>query len=291
LELSSFQLETTANLNATVATILNLSDDHMDRYESFEHYKLSKQRIYFGCKNVVVNREESNDDATFETAQQQISFGLSAPTQGQLGLVQHNQEQFISYGEQRLISTKELRISGQHNYLNAMAAIAIAKLVGISEASMVSCLKKFKGLAHRCEWVTTINNIAFYNDSKATNVGACIAALVGLGSTANGSIVLIAGGDGKGADFTPLVAPVEKYVGTVILFGRDAQKIKTTLDNVAEIFLVEALGDAVSLAWAKASTDDIVLLSPACASLDLFKSYEHRGDAFKQHVRKLEVAG
>ena len=288
LELSSFQLESTENLNASVATILNLSDDHMDRYVDFEAYKKAKQRIFSGCSTVVINRQEPDLVSEANRDKKSISFGLDTPGKRQLGLVTTHDGRYIAFEDELLINTKELLIEGEHNLLNAMAAIALGICVEIPMAKMISCLKKFRGLAHRCEWVATVNEIRFYNDSKATNVGACIAALEGLGKNQPGKILLIAGGDGKGSDFSPLVEPVKNYVSKLFLFGRDAEQIETNLSGVTATFLVENLTEAVQQAWLCAEPEDQILLSPACASLDMFEDYQQRGNQFKALVNQIE---
>lgn len=290
LELSSFQLETTEKLNASVATILNLSDDHMDRYIDFEAYKKAKQKVFSGCSALVINRHQPDLVSAPNRNKKSISFGLDAPGKRQLGLVNGHDGRYIAFENQLLINTKELLIEGEHNLLNAMAAIALGMFVEIPMTKMLSCLKKFRGLAHRCEWVATINEIRFYNDSKATNVGACIAALEGLGKNQAGKILLIAGGDGKGSDFLPLVEPVKNYVSKLFLFGRDAKKLQTDLKDVTVTFLVEDLAEAVEQAWHYAEPKDQILLSPACASLDMFENYQQRGDQFKVLVSQIEEA-
>ena len=290
LELSSFQLEIIHNLNATAVTLLNLSDDHMDRYDSFDDYKKAKQRIFAGCKAMVVNREAAGLVPTDNTNDNTISFGLDKPGKNQFGVVEANGERFIAFEDKELLDINELLIAGEHNVLNAMAAMALGMLVDIPMDKMISCLKTFPGLAHRCESVAEIDSVGFYNDSKATNVGACIAALEGLGKNLKGNILLIAGGDGKGSDFSPLNAPVKQFVSVVFLFGQDAQKLKQTLAGSTDIKMVSNLAEAVQCAWKHAKPGDRIILSPACASLDMFENYQQRGDQFKQLVRELEQA-
>ncbi|MBV1915203.1 MAG: UDP-N-acetylmuramoyl-L-alanine--D-glutamate ligase [Pseudomonadales bacterium] len=290
LELSSFQLETTENLNAAVATILNLSDDHMDRYGGIEGYKKAKQKIFSNCLSLVINRGQPDLVPVAESNKNSISFGLDKPCERQLGLIKENGVQFIAYENSKLISTDDLKIEGEHNFLNAMAAIALGMLVEIPTEKMIRCLKKFKGLPHRCEWVANIDNVQFFNDSKATNVGACIAALTGLGKSRSGKILLVAGGDGKGSDFSPLIEPVSHFVSNLFLFGRDAKQLERQLHGTTAIFMVKDLTEAVELAWQHAQPGDLVLLSPACASLDMFDNYQQRGDQFKELVYKIEAA-
>ena len=290
LELSSFQLEITENLNATVATILNLTDDHMDRYSDFEEYKKAKQKIFSDCSNIVINRDQPGLVTDADRNKNSISFGLNKPTTRQLGLIEEDGQRFIAYEDTRLINSDELHIEGEHNLLNAMAALALGMMVKIPTEKMISCLKKFKGLPHRCEWVAKIDDIQFYNDSKATNVGACIAALEGLGKRLTGNILLIAGGDGKGSDFSPLIGPVNNFVSMVFLFGRDAHELELQLQGSAATIMVQDLTEAVDLAWQHAKSGDLILLSPACASLDMFDDYQQRGDQFKELVSEIEAA-
>ena len=284
MELSSFQLETTHSLNAEVATCLNVSEDHMDRYSGMQAYHLAKHRIFRGARQVVVNR----DDALSRTLQaDQLpcwSFGLSKPDFNGFGLIEEAGEKSLAFQFDALLPVRELKIRGAHNQSNALAALALGHAVGLPFAAMLEALKRFTGLAHRCQWVGELRGAHYYDDSKATNVGAALAAIEGLGADINGKLLLIAGGDGKGADFSALRVPVAHYCRAVVLLGRDAARLAEALDGAAVQVRVNSLEEAVAQCAALAQPGDAVLLSPACASLDMFKNFEERGRLFAQAV-------
>ncbi len=286
LELSSFQLETTYSLHSKAATVLNLCPDHLDRYANLEEYKNAKLRIYEHCDQIIFNRddpilpEKPNDSVQF------LSFGLDKPEANQYGLIQ-SEELWLARGEERLLPTGECRIFGRHNMANALAALALGESVGLPLDKMLSAIKCFKGLAHRCEWVRELRGVQWFNDSKGTNVGATIAALQGLGSHIPGKWVLIAGGLGKNADFRPLVSPIQQYCRAVVLLGTSASELFELLHSTVPCFLVKDMEEAVQTASLQASPGDGVLLSPACASYDMFRHFEERGDVFKAMVRDL----
>lgn len=285
LELSSFQLESTFSLQATAATILNISEDHLDWHGTMAAYIQAKQRIYQHCKIAVWNRD---DLVTFpEGVEHYVSFGLSEAEDGEFGLWYVNQQPWLAYGKQPLLPVTELRIKGRHNWANALAALAFGHALKLPWEPMLQVLRTFKGLEHRCQWVAEYNQVAWYNDSKGTNVGATIAAIEGLGGAIAGKLILIAGGIGKGADFTVLQPAVAKYARTVILIGRDAPLLQQALSPVITTEIVHDLAEAVLLAQKAAKAHDIVLLSPACASFDMFRDYPHRGEVFKDLVRNL----
>lgn len=296
LELSSFQLESTFSLQAIAATILNISEDHLDRHKTMEAYLAAKQRIYLNCHSAIWNRDNKwtypsaslNSDIR-DTPQTDksltISFGLAEPLKNDFGLHEHENKVWLSLGDQKLLSVDNLLIKGKHNWCNALAALALGHAINLPFPSMLTALKTFKGLEHRCEWVAEINGVTWYNDSKGTNVGATIAAIEGL-SKANGKIILIAGGIGKGADFSVLRQPIKNYVKTVILIGQDAPLLERSLKDTAVMEHAQSLQDAVLIAKNTAQPQDIVLLSPACASFDMFNNYEHRGQVFKSLVRE-----
>lgn len=291
LEISSFQLETTVSLRAHVATILNISPDHLDRHQNLHTYQQTKQRIYQGCQIAVWNQV---DPATYPQAENLEksaiirSFGFAADEQEieAFGLHAFDNKHYLTYGKKPLLAVDSLSIKGQHNWLNALAALTIGNAVGISVSTMSDALRAFKGLTHRCQWIQEIKGVAWYNDSKATNVGATFAALQGLGSSISGKIILIAGGLGKNADFTLLRDSVTRYVKTVILFGQDAPQLKKALEACTVLHSAADLRNAMTLAKQNAEPGDIVLLSPACASWDMFKNYEERGDQFIQIVEE-----
>jgi UDP-N-acetylmuramoylalanine--D-glutamate ligase len=285
LEISSFQLETTHSLKAAAAVILNISTDHLDRHITLANYIAAKQRIYRGCRYAIYNRD---DRATFpEVTNDKISFGLNEPKEGEFGLIKDQNEYYLAKGATKLLSTRELRIKGRHNWSNALAALALADALQWPMKACLTALQGFSGLPHRCEWLLERRGVHWYNDSKGTNVGATTAALVGLGSELTGKIILIAGGLGKGADFTPLQSPVSTFVRTVILFGQDAEQIGRALKGHAQIIYATDIRDAVSSAAQIAHAGDVVLLSPACASWDMFRNFEHRGEVYSALVRGL----
>lgn len=287
LELSSFQLETTFSLAATAATILNISADHLDRYQGLAAYTAAKQRVYQQAKHVICNRD---DQATYPVKLDDtllINFGLSAPKVGEFGIRLQDQDFWLAYGDELLMPTQTLRIKGRHNWANALAALALGHTVGLPFKPMLAVLAEFPGLAHRCEWLAEHQGIHWYNDSKGTNVGATVAALAGIGANQPGKIILIAGGDGKGAEFTDLVPAVANYVRLTILIGKDAQRLGACLQDVTAIQYANNLVAAVQMAANAAQAGDSVLLSPACSSLDMFQNYEHRGRVFQTAVKEL----
>jgi UDP-N-acetylmuramoylalanine--D-glutamate ligase len=285
LELSSFQLETTQNLGAEIATVLNLSLDHMDRYESFEEYRQAKFRIFQNCHQVVINDDDVMSQIELPSDVRQWHFTLTENPTSEFTLLSRDNCQYLAFNQQALIPVSELRIAGTHNVANALAALALGHAAGLSMEIMLGTLKDFPGLAHRCQWVAEKNGVNWYNDSKGTNVGACIAAVNGLGG--KGKIILLAGGQGKGADFTPLKQPLSAFGQLAILFGEDAALIEQALAGAVMTVTVASLEDAVMLADEKANSGDVVLLSPACASFDMFSNYEERGDAFIHCVGEL----
>ncbi|OLU34027.1 UDP-N-acetylmuramoyl-L-alanine--D-glutamate ligase [Pseudomonas sp. PA27(2017)] len=287
IELSSFQLETTELLNAEVATCLNVSEDHMDRYADLPAYHLAKHRIFRGARQVVVNRDDPLSRPMIADQVPCWSFGLGKPDFKRFGLLEENGEKYLAYQFEALLPVRELKVRGAHNQSNALAALALGHAVGLPMAVMLDTLKTFTGLAHRCQWVGERSGVSYYDDSKATNVGAALAAIEGLGADIDGKLVLIAGGDGKGADFSSLRKPVAAHCRAVVLLGRDADKLAAVLDGAVEIVRADSLQAAVEQAAALAQSGDAVLLSPACASLDMFKNFEERGRLFAQAVEAL----
>lgn len=281
LELSSFQLELTQSLAATAATILNITPDHLDRHHSFAAYRQAKQRIYSNAKLVVYNRAdphtipEDNSEGPV-----QVSYGLDTPSQGNWGIVSEGHQHYLAQGDTLLLPVNALRIKGQHNWENALAACALASAVSIPTQYQVQTLQTFGGLPHRCQWVRTLNEVDWINDSKGTNVGATLSAINGIGKSLAGKVVLLAGGEGKGADFSDLRNPITHYVRCVILLGQDAPIIADHLANTVPIMHVTSLEQAVNTAKDVAQPGDVVLLSPACASFDMFRDFNHRGESF-----------
>ena len=282
LELSSFQLETVHNLQAGVATVLNVSEDHMDRYDSLQQYYLSKQRIYFGAEQVVVNRQHPLTAPPLAEGVTQYSFGLDAPDRNGFGIVTKDGDEYIAFEFNPLLPTDCLRMAGRHNLANGLAALALGHAAGLDMDAMLSAPQKFPGLPHRCQWVANLDGVDFYNDSKGTNVGATLSAINGL-SNANRKVVLIAGGVGKGADFTPLNQAAPHLRG-VVLMGRDAAQIGEQLNLNVTVEFSASLEEALQLSRQLANKGDVVLLSPACASFDMFTGFEDRGNQFMDLV-------
>lgn len=277
LELSSFQLETTTSLSLRAATVLNISDDHMDRYNDLADYAHAKQRIYQHCQSPVINRQ---DPLTHINVQNCLSFGSDKPShEGEFGLNNGN----LMHGSQVLMSCDDMAMVGQHNQLNALAAIALGSQAGIPLDKMLETLRTFVGLAHRCQLVPSKDGVIWLNDSKATNVGATLAALDGL-KAHQGRLILIAGGDAKGGDLSPLIRPFEARVSHLITMGKDASLFDAIYSDAHH---VKSMGDAVAMASSFVESGDIVLLSPACASIDMFKNYMERGQQFIDAVERL----
>ncbi len=291
LELSSFQLETTSLLNAEVAVVLNMSEDHLDRHGDMLGYHAAKHRIFQGVKKVVFNRDDALSRPLVSDAVPVQSFGLNAPDMNQYGVLRDTDGTlWLARGRERLLKSTEMYIQGTHNIANALACLALGEAIGLPLNSMLETLKSFKGLAHRCEYVDTVNNVRYYNDSKGTNIGATLAAIEGLGAAIaprKGKVVVILGGQGKGQDFKALRAAVQQYVKTVVLIGEDALKIEQSIEGSTEILKAATLQEAVQLCHAKADAEDVVLLSPACASFDMFKGYDDRGHQFVACVKAL----
>ncbi len=284
MELSSFQLETTDQLNAEVATVLNVSEDHMDRYSGLPAYHLAKHRIFRGARQVVVNRQDALSRPLLAEGQPCWTFGLNAPDFKAFGLREENGEKYLAFEFQNLMPVRELKIRGSHNQSNALAALALGHAVGLPMDAMLSSLRTFAGLAHRCQWLRERDGVNWYDDSKATNVGAALAAIEGLGADIDGKLVLVAGGDGKGADFNALRGPVAAHCRAVVLLGRDAELLAQALGDDVPLIRVKTLDEAVQRSAELAQPGDAVLLSPACASLDMFKNFEERGRLFAQAV-------
>lgn len=287
MELSSFQLETTHQLGAEVAAVLNVSEDHMDRYSGLPAYHLAKHRIFRGARQVVVNRQDALTRPLMSDGLPCWTFGLGAPDFKAFGLREENGEKYLAFEFQNLMPVRELKVRGAHNQANALAALALGHAVGLPFDAMLSSLRTFTGLEHRCQWVRELDGVSYYNDSKATNVGAALAAIDGLGMDMDGKLVLIAGGDGKGADFSGLRDSVTRYCRAVVLIGRDADLIADALGDAVPQVRAASLDEAIAQCRALAQPGDAVLLSPACASFDMFKNYEERGQLFARAVGAL----
>lgn len=285
MELSSFQLETVTKLNAKVATILNISADHLDRYPNMQAYHAAKLRVYFGAQNIVVNRNDVLTHPPLASGVKPITFGGGAEFNN-FGIIQEQGEDFLAWQFQPLMPTRQLKIRGKHNVDNALAALALGHAAGLPLPAMLETLKRFSGLPHRCEWVAAIKGVEFFNDSKGTNIGATVAAIKGL-ARPPAKLVLIAGGDGKGADFTELAPAIDDQVRAAVLIGRDAPQIAAAIEGKCKVTFATSMMDAVSKAYEQAHAGDAVLLSPACASFDMFKNYVDRGQQFCAAVREL----
>ena len=286
LELSSFQLETTEELGALAATVLNVSDDHMDRYPDKMAYFQAKQRIYRGCKNAIVNLDDALSTPMARDTLRFLCFGFNRVNPETFSTRDDDQGTWITWGLDNLLLASELQLMGRHNISNVMAALALGHAAGLAMEPMLEVARSFRGLPHRCEFVRNLNGVDYINDSKGTNVGATVAAIESLVPD-SGKVILIAGGDGKGADFQPLAEPVAACCRALVLIGRDAGKISEAVGVSVPQYRATSLQEAVSLARQAAEPGDRVLLSPACASFDMFRDYNDRGEQFRALVEGL----
>ena len=282
LELSSFQLDTTHSLRTAAATVLNVTPDHMDRYDSIEAYAESKARIFDRCDTAVVNL----DDPLVRVMGGEgkvLGFSLIKDPDAEYYAVERGDDVALMYKDEPLTLMSQLKITGLHNAANALAAIAMADALGISRAASIEALRQFPGLAHRSQWVADVRGVRYVDDSKGTNVGATLAAVAGM----PGSLIVIAGGQGKGQDFAPLAPAFRNKVRHVVVIGQDATLIAAALEGVCTMEFASDMDSAVHACARVAQPGETVLLSPACASLDMFKDYAHRGDVFAAAVRSL----
>lgn len=286
IELSSFQLERLAPHDFCAASILNLSEDHLDRHGDMGAYTAIKQRIYRNCELAVAYRGDLGTTPV-AAVDRMVTFDIDEPTQGQWGVRTSSGTRYLACGEELVVECSALPLAGRHNELNVLAAFALLMNSGISNRELAAGVKSFSGLPHRCERIIEVAGVVYINDSKATNVGATLAALEGFADQRARRLVLIAGGDGKGMDFTPLREPVRRYVKAVVLLGRDAEKIAHALDDSTILHHVADMSQAVERAAEIASVGDLVLLSPACASLDMYENFAVRGAEFSQHAKGL----
>ena len=286
LELSSFQLETTEDLRAEVATVLNVSDDHMDRYPDRMSYFQAKHRIFQGCRHAVVNLDDPLSQPLLSEGMKPHFFGLNRVDLEVFGSRRDDEGLWLTWSLDNILNARELGVYGAHNIANVLAALALGQAGGLPLPAMLDAARRFRGLPHRCQTVREHDGVVWINDSKGTNVGATRAAIESLAPT-EGQIILIAGGDAKGADLTPLRDAVSRHVRTVLALGKDARLLKAALEDLAKVSLVASLEEAVTEAADKAERGDLVLLSPACSSLDMFSSYEERGDCFARAVEAL----
>ncbi|MDD2767628.1 MAG: UDP-N-acetylmuramoyl-L-alanine--D-glutamate ligase [Methylococcus sp.] len=283
LELSSFQLERSELFRADVATVLNISPDHMDRYPDLAAYAEAKRRVFLGEGLMVLNRDDVRVADMYRTGRRAVWFGLGGEKDLDYTTGFCDSRTWILAQRDPLLPADEVRIKGRHNLANVLAAVAIADACKFDRAAVVQVLRTFPGLDHRMQWVADIGGVAYVNDSKATNVGACIAALSGL----DGRAVLIAGGDGKGADFSELAPVAAEKLRAAVLLGRDGPLLEQVLKDVVATIRVNTMFEAVRAAREVAQRGDTVLLAPACASLDQYKDYQERGRDFAATVRSL----
>ncbi len=283
LELSSFHLETTASLNARAATVLNITPDHMDRYRDIDEYAEAKARVFRGNGTMVLNTDDPLVMRMRQSGRRVVGFGLGRPLAVQdYGLDEIHGETWLVHGKQPLMPAREAPLAGRHNLANVLAAMALAEAVGVAPEAACAAVRVFKGLKHRTELVTEHLGVRWYDDSKGTNVGATVAALNGMTSP----VILIAGGDGKGQDFGDLKPACARHARAVVLIGRDAPLIEAALGKAMPVHHAKDMHEAVRIAKGLAQAGDVVLLSPACASFDMFRNYEHRAEVFRAAVRE-----
>jgi UDP-N-acetylmuramoylalanine--D-glutamate ligase len=283
LELSSFQLQRTETLPAEVAVLLNVSPDHLDWHADEDEYRLSKYRVYREARAAVVNRADDTAAEHAKDIEHVITFGLDEPGDGQYGIRRDDEIDYLARGDSLLIATHDLAMVGLHNQANALAALAAGELLGLEMSAMLQVVGEFPGLPHRMQHVARKGAVDYINDSKATNVAAAVASI----ESVDGSIVLVAGGDGKGGDFNELAQALEGKLRAAVLIGKDAEAIADALDTVMPVYFAQDMDDAVCQAASYAESDDTVLLAPGCASLDQYKNYAARGDAFCSAVGAL----
>jgi UDP-N-acetylmuramoylalanine--D-glutamate ligase len=283
LELSSFQLDATTSLDLKAATVLNVSPDHLDRYASVEDYAASKARIFARCETAVINLDDSLVVAMPRPGQKTVSFSLRASIGADYAVATRDGEWWLTRRDEALLPVSAMKIKGLHNAANALASLALGDALGLSMPAMLEELATFTGLPHRSQWVADVHGVTYINDSKGTNVGATIAAVSGM----QGPLVMIAGGDGKNQDFAVLADAFRGKVRHTVLIGRDAAAIAAALKGICTLEMCSSLEDAVRAAAKAAQPGDTVLLSPACASLDMFRDYTHRGAVFTQTVKEL----
>jgi len=286
MELSSFQLETTYSLQPLAATVLNVTPDHMDRYDSLADYASAKHRIFMNAQHVIINQDDPlSQSAQISNLAKKSFFTTAVPTQNQFGLRTLEGKMWLALGEQNILPADTLKIVGKHNLANALSALALGAAADLPMKEMLQALVSFNGLSHRCQWVAEKEGIRWINDSKGTNIGACQAALEGIGQQLLGKIVLLLGGDGKGADFADLSSQVIKYCRAIIVMGKDGSRILAELGESIQSYAAGSMQEAVEIAASCAQSGDVVLLSPACSSLDQYQNFSHRGEIFMDTVK------
>lgn len=285
LELSSFQLDTTHSLRAAAATVLNVTPDHMDRYDTIADYAASKARILRNAGAAIVNLDDPLVRTMGDEATRVIGFSLLKDPAAAYYALTQGADVALMHGDEQIVMLSELKIAGLHNAANALASLAMAQALGLDRQCCVRTLREFPGLAHRSQWVADVSGVRYVDDSKGTNVGATLAAVAGM----PGSLVLIAGGQGKGQDFAPLAPAFRGKVRHAVLLGQDAKLIADALQGVTTLEFARDMQEAVAMCARAARSGETVLLSPACASLDMFRDYAHRGDVFAAAVRGLQA--
>ncbi|HEY9199573.1 MAG TPA: UDP-N-acetylmuramoyl-L-alanine--D-glutamate ligase [Gammaproteobacteria bacterium] len=283
LELSSFQLESTFTLAPRAAVILNISPDHLDRYSGLDDYAKAKQRIYRNAELQIVNLDDPYAARLADAKHASVGFGMQPPAGDDYGVCHVDGQAWLMRGQEHLLPAAEIRMAGRHNLSNALAALALGDAMGLDREAMFETLRTFGGLPHRTQWVAESGGVVWYNDSKGTNIGATLAAVQGM----DRPVVLIAGGQGKGADFRLMRDALEGRLRAAVLLGEDAPLIAAALEGTTRIEHVESMERAVQVAAELAQPGDAVLLSPACASFDMFNGYDHRGEVFMAAVRRL----
>ena len=284
LELSSFQLEINMAFTVQAGALLNISADHMDRHGSASRYQELKSRLLDKAGTIVVNRDDPTVMYLAEGCESIVSFGLSEVPHPHFGIVKRGGEKFLAQGDRELIPISALKLPGTHNQSNVLAALALCAAVGVEPERVVAKAAEFSGLAHRCQFVRTVNDVVYLNDSKATNPAATAAALSGLSAP----LILIAGGQGKDADFAEVARVAQGRVRCAYLFGRDKEKLAAALKGSSDLVMVDDLAQAVSAASQIAEPGDTVILSPACASQDMFADFTERGRTFMELVEALQ---
>ena len=284
LELSSFQLERAGQLGLTVATVLNVSADHLDRHGSLANYRQAKHRIFQACETVVTNPDDAVTVPLKGPSTARVAWRMGVPGADEFGLGVCGSQDYLMFAEQPLLPLQDLGLVGLHNVANVLAALALGHAAGLPLASMITTVRHFRGLPHRSEQVAELSGVRYINDSKGTNTGATEAALRGLGGDRD--VLLIAGGQGKGADFTELQAAVAKHCKLVVAIGEDAAAIEQALSGSALVVCAGSMEEAFAVASGRADHGDTVLLSPACASFDMFSGYAERGDVFRGLVKR-----
>ncbi|HEY6239272.1 MAG TPA: UDP-N-acetylmuramoyl-L-alanine--D-glutamate ligase [Burkholderiales bacterium] len=285
LELSSFQLETTRSLSADAATVLNISEDHLDRYAGIDEYASAKMRIFSGDGVQVLSRDDPRSLSMALPGRKTVTFGLDAPRREEdWGLLERGAEAWLAQGVHAHFALREMKFPGLHNAANALAALALCRALDFPLEALLGALREFKGLPHRVELIGESDGVRWFDDSKGTNVGSTVAALDGL-SHGDAKVILIAGGEGKGQNFSPLKDAVARSARALVLIGRDAPLIEAAVAGAGvPIRRAASMDEAVALAAQAAHVGDVVLLSPACASFDMFRDYRHRGEVFRRAV-------